>query len=392
VGIYIVYPAFYTDVTDSYRLGRWARVRTGLGGFYFHLIFTLGVIGLYLVSGQEFLLIVVLLIDLNIFYQCLPFVRLDGYWVLADLTGIPDFFSQIGPFIRSVLPVPGWEGSRLPNLKPWVKAVFAFYIILTVPVLAFLLFLFVRRAPGILAAMWDSFLNLVADLSAAWGNGSVVGVAASASQMLILALGMVGIAYLFYALGRGLARMVWNWSKPTPARRVAGALITISAVAAVAFLWSPNLPLASKAAPAGVQSFEVAGRAHLRAPVSYPQTPPVGGNHAPVWQNCGFYEDPVTDENAVHSLEHGAVWIAYRPGLPEEQIDSVRQLAQRQNYVLASPYPRIPAPVVVSAWGRQLRLDGTDDPRLDQFVRAFRLGTQAPERGGPCTGGKGAPE
>ena len=392
VGIYIVYPAFYTDVTDSYRLGRWARVRTGLGGFYFHLIFTLGVMCLYLASGQEFLLFVVLLIDLNIIYQCLPFVRLDGYWVLADLTGIPDFFSQIGPFIRSVLPVPGWEGSRLPDLKPWVRAVFAIYIILTIPVLAFFLFLFVSRAPRLLNALWDSLLNLTADLTVAWNNGVVVGVAASASQMLILALEILGIAYLFYALGRGLSRAVWNLSKPTPTRRVAGALFAVAAVAAVVFLWSPNLQLASKAAPAGVQSFEVAGSAHVRTPVSYPQTPPVGGNHAPKWQNCGFYDEPVRDENAVHSLEHGAVWIAYRPDLSEEQIDSVRQLAQRQNYVLASPYPDIPAPLVVSAWGRQLRLEGADDQRLDQFVRAFRLSPQAPESGGPCTGGTGTPE
>ena len=391
-GIYIVYPAFYTDVTDSYRLGRWARVRTGLGGFYFHLIFTLGVIGLYLASGQEFLLFVVLLIDLSIVYQFLPFVRLDGYWVLADLTGIPDFFSQIGPFIRSVLPVPGWEGSRLPNLKPWVKAVFAIYIVLTVPVLALLMFLLVKKAPSMLAIMWDSFLNQMADLSVAWSTGSVLGVTASASQMLMLAMEMVGIIYLLYALGRGLATAVWNWSKPTPARRVAGALIAVGAVAAVVFLWSPSLQLLGWAAPAGVQSFEVAERDHVRTPVTYPQTPPVGGDHAPVWQNCGFYEEPVADENAVHSLEHGAVWIAYRPGLPEGQIDSVRQLAQRQNYVLASPYPGIPAPVIASAWGHQLRLEGADDPRLDQFVRAFRLGSEAPERGGPCSGGTGKPE
>jgi putative peptide zinc metalloprotease protein len=391
-GIYIVYPAFYTDVTDSYRLGRWARVRTGLGGFYFHLIFALGVMGLYLASGQEFLLFVVLLIDLNIIYQCLPFVRLDGYWVLADLTGIPDFFSQIGPFVRSVVPVPGWEGSRLPNLKPWVKAVFAIYIVLTVPVLAFLMFLLVKKAPSMLAIMWDSFLNQMANLSGAWNNGIVVGVATSASQMLLLAIEMVGIIYLLYALGRGLATAVWNWSKPTLTRRVAGALIAVAVAAAVVFLWSPNLQLLGRAAPAGVQSFEVAGSAHVRTPVSYPQTPPVGGNHALVWQNCGFYEEPIADENAVHSLEHGAVWIAYRPDLSEEQIDSVGRLAQRQNHVLASPYPGLPSPVIASAWGRQLRLEGADDPRLDQFVRAFRLGSQAPESGGPCTGGTGTPE
>lgn len=127
------------------------------------------------------------------------------------------------------------------------------------------------------------------------------------------------------------------------------------------------------------------------SPVSYPQTPPAGGDHDPVWQNCGFYEEPVSNENVVHSLEHGAVWITYRPDLSGEQIDSVRRLAQRQNYTIASPYPDLPALVVASAWDRRLRLDSAEDARLEQFVRAFRLGSQAPERGEPCQGGTGIP-
>jgi putative peptide zinc metalloprotease protein len=90
-GFYLVCPALYTDTTDAYRLGRWARVRTDLGGFYFHLIFALGLVGLYLPTGWEFLLLVVLVIDMGIIYQCMPFVRFDGYWTLANLTGIPDF-------------------------------------------------------------------------------------------------------------------------------------------------------------------------------------------------------------------------------------------------------------------------------------------------------------
>lgn len=179
-----------------------------------------------------------LLINLNIFYQCLPFVRLDGYWVLADLTGIPDFFSQIGPFLRSVLPTRNWEGSRLPSLKPWVKAVFAAYITLTVPVLALLLFLLVDRAPSLLSVMWDSFVHQMTNLSTAQGTGNALGVVASASQMLILALEMVGIAYLLYALGRALARAIWSWSRPTPTRRATGALIAVAVVALVAFLWT----------------------------------------------------------------------------------------------------------------------------------------------------------
>src|SRR5204862_2576143 len=150
VGLYLAWPAFYTDVTDNYRLGRWARLRTDLGGFYFNLLFSLGLMGVYHVTGQEFLLVVALLTDIEIIHQCLPFVRLDGYWALADLTGIPDFFSQIGPFLRTVLPLAWWKGPKLPPLKGWVKAVFALYILVTVPLLAFLLFLLIKAAPRIL--------------------------------------------------------------------------------------------------------------------------------------------------------------------------------------------------------------------------------------------------
>ena len=238
-GIYLIYPAFYTDVTDSYRLGRWARVRTGLGGFYFHLIFALGIMGLYRLTGQEFLLFVVVMINLDVVRQLLPFVRLDGYWVLADLTGVPDFFSQMGPFLRSVLPIPGWKGSRLPNLKPLAKLVFAVYIVLTIPTLAFFLFLLVTRVPLIMTIIWDALLHQTAGFAVVWSNGDVLRVASSVSQIAVLALEMLGIAYLFYALSRTLARVLWNWSKPTPARRVAGALVAVGAITGVALLWSP---------------------------------------------------------------------------------------------------------------------------------------------------------
>ena len=154
---------------------------------------------------------------------------------------------------------------------------------------------------------------------------------------------------------------------------------------------TPKLPGGEERGPAGVQRFEVSERTHINAPVAYAQVPPVGGNHAPVWQNCGFYDASIANENGVHSLEHGAVWITYRPDLPIEQVDAVRRLTHGQTHVLVSPYPGLPAPVVASAWGRQLRLDSAGDPRLEQFVRAFQLGSSAPERGAPCTGGTGEP-
>ena len=147
----------------------------------------------------------------------------------------------------------------------------------------------------------------------------------------------------------------------------------------------------TKAAPASVTSYSNLSRDHTKEPVDYPQSPPVGGPHNPIWQNCGFYSKPVRDENAVHSMEHGAVWITYTPDLPKDQVEKIKSLT-RKRCILASPYPGLPAPVVASAWGKQLRLNSTNDPRLEQFVRAYRQGPQTPEPGAPCRGGVGSPE
>ena len=218
--------------------------------------------------------------------------------------------------------------------------------------------------------------------------------AAVVTQILLLLLPMVGTIYVLSRASRRPIRALWHWSQPTALRRCAGALATVGAVTLVALLWAPQLPFvrsAVQAGPPAVQSFEITERLHVQTPVAYPQTPPVGRNHAPVWQNCGFYDTPIANENAVHSLEHGAVWITYRPDLAPEQVEALRRLARRQSYVLVSPFPELPAPVVALAWGRQLPLDSVGDPRLDEFVSAFQLGPQAPERGGPCTRGIGEP-
>jgi hypothetical protein len=168
------------------------------------------------------------------------------------------------------------------------------------------------------------------------------------------------------------------------------ALLFIGAFVAVVLVGrsqqAPSTP------PEGVQSFSNLSRNHVEGTVSYPQNPPVGGDHSPVWQNCGFYGTPVQNENAVHSMEHGAVWITYQPDLPSEQVEVLRNLAHDNSYVLVSPYPDLPTPVVASAWGKQLQLDSTNDPRLEQFVSAFREGPQTPEPGAPCTNGTGTPD
>lgn len=135
----------------------------------------------------------------------------------------------------------------------------------------------------------------------------------------------------------------------------------------------------------GVQSFQVSP-AHVTTKVNYPQTPPAGGEHAPIWLNCATYQQPVPNENAVHSLEHGAVWVTYQPDLPKDQVATLQKM-MGNTYEILSPYPGLPAPVVASAWGKQLQLTGADDKRLGEFIRTYRQGPQAPESGAACTGG-----
>jgi hypothetical protein len=126
---------------------------------------------------------------------------------------------------------------------------------------------------------------------------------------------------------------------------------------------------------------------HTTTAVKYVETPPVGGLHHPVWQNCGIYTAPIHNEHGVHSLEHGAVWITYRPDLPAEQIQRLTDLAS-DDYMLLSPYPGLPAPIVASTWNHQLRLEGANDPRLPQFISRYKNNpSTTPEFGAVCYGG-----
>lgn len=249
VGLYIIYPAFYTDVTENYRLKRWARVRTDLGGFYFNLIIMLVIMGVYVLTGWEFLLGAIVLMDLEIFHQLLPFVRLDGYWALADITGMPDFFSQIGPFLRTVLPLPFWKGRKLPDLKTWVKIVFALYILVTIPLLFFLIFMIITGLPRILATAWDSLSKQAEIFGNALGQSDFMTMLGSGGQILLLAIPTGGTLFVIFTLGRTLFRFLWNWSKPTPKRRVAGSLMGLGIVGLLAFMWTPQLPFSAHDTP-----------------------------------------------------------------------------------------------------------------------------------------------
>lgn len=139
----------------------------------------------------------------------------------------------------------------------------------------------------------------------------------------------------------------------------------------------------------GVESSSDLTRNHVDTGVDYPQSPPVGGDHAPIWTNCGAYEEPVEPSQAVHSLEHGAVWIGYAPELGAEEVGKLAGLAESNSYVLVSPVDGVSSPVTASAWGKQLQVDGAGDPRLAAFVQKYQQGPQTPEPGAACTGGAG---
>lgn len=134
----------------------------------------------------------------------------------------------------------------------------------------------------------------------------------------------------------------------------------------------------------GVQTFGGLSRDHVDTPVTYAQIPPVGGAHNPAPLKCDVYTEPVPNEQAVHSMEHGAVWITYQPNLAADQVDQLRNLVRGQSYLLLSPYPDLPSPVVASAWGVQLKLDSVSDPRLAQFIKEYKQGPQTPEPGATC--------
>lgn len=139
----------------------------------------------------------------------------------------------------------------------------------------------------------------------------------------------------------------------------------------------------------GVELFENTSN-HVQGVVDYPQTPPAGGEHNPVWLNCGVYTEPVPNENAVHSLEHGAIWVTYDPSLSDEQLGLLREKLP-STYVVLSPFDDLPSPIVLSGWNTQLQIEDADDPRIAEFFEEYWKSDLVPEPGALCTGGVDAP-
>jgi putative peptide zinc metalloprotease protein len=239
MGIYIVWPAFYTDVTDAYQLDRRGRLRTDLGGVYVNAIVVLVIAAAHVVTGYEPLVLLMFLLQVQVLQQMLPFLRLDGYYVVSDLVGVPDLFRRIGPVLRSAIPFHRPE-PEVEQLKPWVRRAVTGWVLLIVPILALNLGYLLLAFPRIVATSWDSASRLLGQLQDA-GGGSAKSWAAV--QLLLLVLPAVGITYTMIRTARRTSTSALRWSAGSPPRRFGvfgGSLVLLGVLA---FAWWPDARL-----------------------------------------------------------------------------------------------------------------------------------------------------
>ncbi len=238
-GIYLVWPAFYTDVTDSYRLGRLGRIRTDLGGLYFNAIVAVAIAAVWWGTGWDALLLVIATQILQMIRQLTPLVRFDGYHVLADLTGVPDLYPRIGPTLASLWPT-RWRDPKAAELKPWARAVITVWVLAVVPLLAFALLTMVLTLPRILGTAWASTSQEAAKLGAAVADMEVLASADALVSMLAFSFPVLAIALILYRLGKSVGTATWTRTAGKPFRRGV-AMVTIAAmVAGLVWAWWPD--------------------------------------------------------------------------------------------------------------------------------------------------------
>lgn len=235
VGLYLIYPVFYTDVTDGYRLSRSARLATDLGGIYFHLIFVLVLLGAYFKTHHELFLFSVLLVDLEIVRQFIPVIRLDGYWALCDLTGVPDLFSQTLPFLQSLSPSLDLKNSALPKLKKWVAVVYAIYLVITIPLLGYLFLMMILKFPDVLLTARAALHTQVTALLSPEVLHSPSAAFLVSLQIVLLLVPVAGTVYLVWVMLKGPLLNFINWTARTP-RNTAIGLTSALAVCSIAVI------------------------------------------------------------------------------------------------------------------------------------------------------------
>lgn len=235
-GIYLVWPAFYCDVTDAYRLDRAGRLRTDLGGVYFNALFALLCGGVYFATGEEAALLAASVQHVLALQQLMPLLRFDGYYVLSDLTGVPDILSRIKPIFRSLVPRREPE-PRVEELKPWVRSVVTTYLIVLVPALTFLLVTMVMGMPRMLATTYDSLGLQLDRLRAASGPDEM---ALGGFQILALVMPVAAISLSLGRAGKRAGSGLFQWASASTPRAALAATGVAAVLGASAYVLWPN--------------------------------------------------------------------------------------------------------------------------------------------------------
>ncbi|MGP4019289.1 hypothetical protein [Saccharopolyspora sp. 5N708] len=217
LGIYLVWPAMYSTVTESYRLSRGGRLRTDLGGIYFNALAILVMIALYAQTELPWLLVALLAWQATTVWQFLPSIRLDGYYILSDLVGVPDLFDRMGPTLRSLVPGRPMH-PRVRELKPWARWVIAVWVVLVIPFLAYWLIGFLVLAPQVLPVVWQALLVQGQGVGSAARAGEIAAALVAILRMFLLVLPWAGVTLILVYLGRSLVRKIRSWR----ARRAQG--------------------------------------------------------------------------------------------------------------------------------------------------------------------------
>jgi putative peptide zinc metalloprotease protein len=237
-GLYLLWPSFFTNVTDSYRLSRAGRLRTDLGGLYFNLISILALAGLYAATGTEILLLAIAAIHLQMLEQLLPFARFDGYWILSDLIGVPDLFNRVGPILTTTLTRGGRPDPRITGMRPAARAAVTAWVLLLIPVLAATAGYMLLHLPAIDRGLWHAAATQAHAAAAAVTGGHYVAAAAAAISVTLAAITGAGSLYLLAAVTRRAATAIPGWTAGHPARRLLAILAAAACVTALALYWT----------------------------------------------------------------------------------------------------------------------------------------------------------
>jgi putative peptide zinc metalloprotease protein len=237
VGIYLVWPAFFTNVTDSYRLSRAGRLRTDLGGLYFNVVFMLALAGIYVATSAEVLLLVIAVAHLEMLDQLLPFVRFDGYFILSDLIGVPDLFARVVPIVKSALPA-GRRDPRVAGLRRRARIVVTGWVLCVIPVLLFTMGYLLLHLPGVDRALWRSARMQAHLMSAAIVGHQYAAAGVYAVGVALVILPGVASLYILARLVRRLTSRGAYWSAGRPGRRLLAAGAGLAVMASLAAFWT----------------------------------------------------------------------------------------------------------------------------------------------------------